>query len=286
VLMIIGATGMFGSRAVDELLDRGTPLRALVRDPARAPASALADRGVDLVTGDMDDPAGLPAALDGVDRLFLLAPMDADKGRRERAVIDAAATVGGIHVVLLTGGVQHDDALGRDSATAARALQDSGLAWTLLGPQSVMESNLLSQAEAVRSTDGIWGCAGDGRIAMVALDDVGRAIAEVCTGDGHDGREYIITGPRAVTYAEIAAALSAELDRTITYNDLPDAEFRQLMIDVGAFTEDDVDIGVVCHMQAFKAGQATLVTDDYRRLTGQPPTAIEAWVHDHRDAFA
>lgn len=66
----------------------------------------------------------------------------------------------------------------------------------------------------------MWGTAGDGRAAMVAADDCGRAAAVVLTSDGHEGREYAIAGPAAVTFSAIAEIMTRVFERPIAYNDL------------------------------------------------------------------
>lgn len=96
---------------------------------------------------------------------------------------------------------------------------------------------------------------------MVAADDVARAAAAVLTTDRHGGRNYELTGPEALTYAEIAERLSRALGRPVAYTDLPEADYRQMMIDQAGIPEDQVDMAVMYHFHAFREGWADLVTD-------------------------
>ena len=88
-ILVTGATGTVGCHVVHGLLAAGETVRALSRDAARAHA-VLGDT-VDVVIGDLDDPATVAAALDGTDRLFLASPNHPAQLARERAAIDAAA---------------------------------------------------------------------------------------------------------------------------------------------------------------------------------------------------
>ena len=91
-ILVTGATGTVGVPLVRELRERGVPVRALVRDPARA-ARVVGDQ-VDLAVGDFADPASIRAALDGVERVFLCSPNSPDQVEHETTVIDAAVDAG------------------------------------------------------------------------------------------------------------------------------------------------------------------------------------------------
>ncbi len=283
MLLVTGATGMFGSRVVRESAARGAHVRALVHSEAKA-RHIQADR-VEAIVGDLDRPETLDAALAGVDRVFLVTPMDERIAQRETGVVERARVAGVRHIIKLYGAVHHrGDPLDQQHQASIRALKQSGLDWTIFSPQTVMETNLLAQADVIRETAAIWGCAGEGRAAIVAADDCGRAGAVVMTTEGHAGREYVITGPEALTFGEIASRLSAALGRSIAYNDLSEEEFKRALLEQG-MSESQAELGVLDHFRAFRRGDADVVTDDYERLTGLAPTTLDAWLSEHADAF-
>ena len=88
-VLVIGATGSVGSHVVDELLGRGVPVRAFVRDRARA--STVLDGRVEPADGDVIDPASIRAALDGVERVFLCTPNHPQQAEHETNVIDGTS---------------------------------------------------------------------------------------------------------------------------------------------------------------------------------------------------
>ena len=284
MILVVGATGMFGSRVANGLTALGRPVRALVRDPDKA--RTVLD-GAELAVGDLDRPETLPAALAGVDKVFLVSPMDGHIAEREIAVITAAKQAGVGQIVKLYGAVKHErDALDDQHGASLAALRESGLRWVLVSPNSVMETSVYGQLPAIRQTGEMWACAGDGRVAMVAADDVGRAAVAVLASEDEqpDGTNYVITGPASLTMTDLAAAMTEVLGRPVAYHDLPEDDFRDLLVQTG-MTAEEAEIGAVAHFRAWRQGGADLVTGTYRELTGLEPTDIRTWLTDHRAAF-
>ena len=284
MVLVVGATGMFGSRVLGETAARGAPVRALVHSAARAPE--LQNAAVEVAIGDLDKPDSLAGAFDGVDVVFLVSPMDDRIEIRERNALRAAQQAGVRRVVKLYGAVRHHgDPLDVLHQASIDAIKGSGLSWALVSPNSVMETSLLSQAEGIKQTGALFGSAGSGRIGLVAADDVARAAAVVLTERDQSGVNYELTGPSAMTMSDVAATMSGVLGRPISYNDMPEEEFRLLLVEEAGVPEDVVDIQVLLHFAAWKRGDANLVTDTYRELTGQAPTSLAEWVALNRVAF-
>ncbi len=285
MILIIGATGMFGSRVVAESLRRGLPVRALAHSAAGA--ARLRERGVEAVVGDLDRPETLTAAFAGVETAFIVSPMDHLIEERETNALRAAQQAGARRVVKLYGAVRHHGrSLDRLHRASIAAIKASGLDWALVSPNSVMETSLLGQAHGIREASALFGCAGQGRVGLVAADDVAEAAAVVLAEPGAPGANYEITGPTALTMVEVAAAFSQVLGRPIAYRDLPAAQFRALLVERGGVPDDVVDVQVMEHFAAWQRGDADLVTDTYRQLTGRPPTRLSDWIAAYRQIFA
>jgi uncharacterized protein YbjT (DUF2867 family) len=286
MILVTGATGMFGGRIAKELVARGVAIKGLVRSPDRA--SALPE-GVEPVVGDLDDPSTLPGALEGIDRVFLVTPMDKHIRDRELAMIDAAKAAGVERVLKLYGAVRHrGDELDELHQASIRALREqSELEWSLLSPNTVMETNLLPLAEAVKRWNTVTCCCGDAKIGMVALGDVARAGA-VLLHDGDriaGGENYEITGPEAVTFSDCAAAIGKAIGKEVNYYDMPEDEYEKMLVEQAGFDPETVEIEVMLHFRAFKRGDADVVTDTYEKLTGLKATSIEEWARQHAHHF-
>ena len=152
-VLVIGATGQQGGATARQLLDRGRRVNALVRDPETAAAGALRAAGADLVAGDLDDPASLRAAMEGVSGVFLVLTMMvgprispeavAAEERRGKAVADLARESGVGHLVYssLNGtdarsGIPYYDS----KARIEEHIRTLGVPATILRPVSFMDN--------------------------------------------------------------------------------------------------------------------------------------------------
>lgn len=283
MIVVSGASGMFGGAIAGEIAARGVPVRGLVR--REDAAAALRERGVEPVLGDMDAPDSLDAPLAGADTLFVVSPMDDRVAQREGSLLAAAQRVGVRRIVKLHGAVRHHDALGDLHRQSIAAIRESGLEWALLSPSSVMETTLFSQAQAIVHAGGLYGSSGDGRAGIVALEDVARAGATLLVDGSANGRDYQLTGPRAVSLGDCAQAFTRVLGREVQYFDMPQDAFRQVLVEQAHMTPEAAEIGVLAHMRAWREGGADLVTDTVRELTDRDPVDVVDWIAAHRDRF-
>src|SRR5947209_3160613 len=285
MILVTGATGMFGGGVTRQLAACGVPVRAMTSNASHA--EALAQPGVVPVVADMDRPETLGAALADIDTVFLVSPMDDRVQAREGNVLQAAKRAGVRRIVKLYGAVQHHgDPLGSLHDASVEAIRQSGLEWALLSPTSVLETSLFSMIPWIEEVGGIVASAGEGKVAHVAADDVARAGAVVLTDRRENGRDYVITGPRLLSLGDLCETMSRATGRSIPYIDMPDEELERLLVDEAGMTADQAEFGVICHFRAWRNGQATACTDTYRELTGLQPTTADAWIESHRELFA
>jgi uncharacterized protein YbjT (DUF2867 family) len=285
MILVTGATGMFGGGITRQLADRGVRVRAMTSNPSRA--EDLKRPGVDPVVADMDRPETLGEALAGIDTVFIVSPMDDRVRVREGNLLEAAKEAGVRRIVKLYGAVQHHgDPLGSLHDASVEAIRQSGLEWALLSPTSVLETSLLSMIPWIEEVGGIVASAGEGKVAHVAADDVARAGATVLADRRENGRNYVITGPELLSLGELCGILSRVTGRSIPYMDVPDEELERLLVEEAGMTAEQAEIGVICHFRAWRNGDAEVRTDTYRELTGQPATTAQAWIQAHREVFA
>ncbi len=285
MLLLTGATGTIGRELARLLIASGTSFRALVRDPSRA--EALKDSGVELVRGDLSDPGSLDHAFADASRVFVLTPAHEHQRRFTANAIAAAKRAGANYVVQVSAVGAASDAptkLGRDHATAEKALAESGMAYTILRPHSFMQ-NLLAQAGIIASHGEFYSSTGDGRIAMVDARDTARVAARLLTDPhGHEGTTYEITGPKGISHPEAAAVLSDTLGREVRYVDLPSDTIRSSLTDIGVpdwLADDLVTLNAI-----YRAGHGRYVSTHVQDVTGAPARDFATFAADHRAAFA
>jgi uncharacterized protein YbjT (DUF2867 family) len=118
---------------------------------------------------------------------------------------------------------------------------------------------------------------------MIDTRDVGAAAAVVLTSAGHDGQTYLLTGPQAITYAEVAAELSAATGREVRFVDVPDEDAKHGMIQGGL--PDFVAEQIVRVFGMLRQGVAEEVTNTVESLTGREPLSFGAFARDHAHLF-
>ena len=279
MILVTGANGNIGSAVVPDLLDRGAPVRVLVRDTAKA-QKAFGDR-VEIIEGDLSDTASVHSALDGVEKVILNTPSLDGYIDLQRPLIDAAAQAGIAHLVRIS--VMGADLTSPISYARGHAALDAHLAstdlpWTVLAPSGYFQ-NLLSSAESIRQ-GAIYGSAGDGAVGFIDTRDIAEVAAAILTGGGHVGQTHVLTGGRAITYSEIAAAFQSELGHDVAYVDVPPEAFGENLRGFGLPDSQVTDI--LALFEVFKAGYATTVTPDVAQLLGRQPRTITDFVHDYR----
>jgi NAD(P)H dehydrogenase (quinone) len=283
MILVTGATGRVGYRLMEALADAGADFTAMVRVEAKAADLPGAPR---YVVASFDDPP--PAeVLRQFDRVFLLSPAHEEQALLESVFIDALAAAGHRpHIVKVAAdGFADPDCevrFMRSHRQVAAQLDALGLPVTYLAPALYME-DLLAAAETIRSDGTIAVPAGRGRVGFVAVGDVAAVAAKVLTSDGHDGAIYVLTGPEALGYTDVAARISAVFARQVDYQDQPPEQLREVLLASGLSrweTEGTLEL-----FEWIRHGGASTQTTAVREVTGADPHPIEDWLAAARASF-
>jgi uncharacterized protein YbjT (DUF2867 family) len=139
-------------------------------------------------------------------------------------------------------------------------------------------------AEEIRLRATIAAPAGQGRVGWVAATDVARAAARVLTSPGRENTTYVLTGPEALGYADVAARFSAVFAAQVDYTDQAPERARELMLANG-LPRWEAD-GNLERFEWIRQGGAATVTGTVRELTGADPRPLQDWLSDSRASFA
>ena len=259
--LVIGATGKTGSRVAERLTSKGVPIRL---------GSRSATPSFDWLKDSSWD-----ACLKGVENVYI-------SYSGELAVADASDTIhaftrkakryGVKRAVLLTG-------RGEDEALLSElALQNSGLIWTIIRAawfnQNFSEGAFADLVEAGQITLP----AANTAEPFVDADDIADVAVAALTENGHSGQIYEVTGPRLMTFADVASELSAAIGREIEFQDVPHDAFISGVEDSGAPHEV---LWLLDYLfTTILDGRNAYLADGVERALGRPPKDFSDYAHE------
>ena len=250
--LVLGGTGKTGRRVVAGLKAKGAPVR--VGSRSASPAFSW------------DQESGWDACLEGVESIYIsYAPDLAVPGATDsvQALTDRAKRHGVKHLVLLSGRGE------AEAQASERIVQDSGLEWTVVRA-SWFHQNFSEGAFIDMVLAGVITLpAGQVKEPFVDVDDIAEVAVAALTEPRHNGQLYEVTGPRLMTFDDVAADLTQAIGRQITYHQIPHEAFVDGVRDSGAPKE------VVWMMDYLFStvldGRNAQLCDGVQRALGRPP---------------
>jgi uncharacterized protein YbjT (DUF2867 family) len=279
--LITGATGNVGSLVVESLIERGYRPRIFVRDAEKA-RERYGDR-VDIFTGDLADASTLVPALAGVDALLLI-----NSGHELAARDEAAAKVSKVAGVKQLVKLSSYDAREQNVGTGVwhahgeSAIRATGIAFTFIQPSGFM-ANALFWARSIKAEGVVRAATGDGKIPFIHSRDIADVSTKALTTGEYVGESLPITGPEALSYAEMTTKIGAAIGKTLRFEPISDEEARQQQIAWGA-----PQPLVEARLSIFKAisdGRLATVTDTVERVLGRKPISFDQWAQENAVAF-
>lgn len=279
--LITGATGDVGSKVVTHLLERGNRPRIFVRNAEKAQA-LFGDR-VDTFVGDLAQPKGLSAAMEGVDKLFLINSGPQIPVQDELSA-KAAKAAGVRHLVKLSSmDVQHGLAIGAWHELGEAAIRATGIPFTFVQPTGFM-SNLLAWARSIKNEGIVRASTGEGRRPFIHSEDIAAVATAALTTHDYVGESLPITGPEALTFAEATAKIASAIGRKLTFQPISDHEARERYSAVsGSVAETEAHVSL---WRAIREGRLATVTDNVQYILGRKPISLDQWTIENAAAFS
>ena len=274
-IVVTGATGNVGRPLVSELTAAGCRVRAVTRDRDRA---AFPD-GVEVVGSALD-------ALPGAAAVFLNSRALGD----QLADTVRLARCSGVTKLVALSAINADDAFSRQPSRfrgdrnkeMEQAAADSGLAWVSLRP-TVFATNFAGMwAAQIRAGDVVGGPFATASSAPIAESDIAAVAARALLDDDLVGQRVALTGPQALTNAELVQTIATVLGRRLQYREVPTQLVRQNFIDIGLGAEF---ADAYMAMLAETVTKPALVTHRVEEILGRPATTFAQWVSQHRGLF-
>ncbi|MYX28822.1 NAD(P)H-binding protein [Streptomyces sp. SID8381] len=265
--LVIGATGTTGRRTAAQLAAAGHRVRAASR---RATPVA----GAEPVAFDWYDPGTHAAALDGVDRVYLVPPPgDPDPAATMLPFLHRARAAGAHRAVLLSSSAvpEGGPAVGR----VHQALPGLFAQWAVLRPSWFMQNFTGSHAHAcgIRDEGVIRTAAASGRVGFVDAEDIAAVAVRALTDERSPDADLVLTGPEALAYDDIAAIITEATGRPVVHLRL---SYEQMRDRLAAQMPAEFAAMLAGMDRAIAQGAEDRVTDTVQRLTGRPPHTFRA----------
>ncbi|AWS44216.1 NmrA family NAD(P)-binding protein [Streptosporangium sp. 'caverna'] len=291
-VLVLGASGLTGGGTAAALDASSAPVEVVRASRDQATVERWRKEGRAAVHLDLDDARTFPAALEGVDRLFLMAGYTGAMTHQTKTVVDAAVDAG-------VGFVVHLGVFGDGRSTdphfawhelVERYIEGSGLAWTHLHPHMFME-NLLTSLR-VRDRRLPWPM-GDKPTGWIAGDDLAAVAAKVLAEgpEIHAGKGYWMSTD-VLNGVQAADVLSRALDETITAQVMTPDDLRRATLSgdraVPSFMEATYAASVLEWVQQTYDGRldyGAVTTSTIEDLLGRPPVHLADWAIRNRDAL-
>jgi uncharacterized protein YbjT (DUF2867 family) len=281
-ILVAGATGNVGPTLVDHLVRSGHAVRVLARDPHKA--TRLLGPRVEVIHGDLGDPASLAPAFRGISSAFLATSPSPVLDEQEINFIDAARKAKIGRLVKLSGfGIEFStDAIHLAHKRSEQRLRASGLPSVILRPVVYM-SNLLFDAAGIK-TGKLPSVFRDGRINLVDPRDVAGVAARALVDPAYEGQTLEFGGPEALSYDDVAATFTRVLGRHVEHVRMDDVTFEAAALQAGL--PDFVVEAITGTATSARSGKYEVNDDAVQRVLGRRASSFANWVARHRDAFA
>jgi uncharacterized protein YbjT (DUF2867 family) len=267
VVLVLGATGSTGSAVVDRLT--ASPDMA-VRTATRATTGPM---GAEHVRFDWFDPATHRRALEGVERIYLVAPVgDPEPIRVVGPFLEQAVAMGVNRVVMLSSSAvaPEDPGLGVVDAAVRKALPE----WEILRPSWFMQNFVESHpiADSIRATGEFVTATGRGRLPFIDAADIGHCAARLLASAHAGNTEHKLTGPQAMSYDEAAAVMTTITGRPVRHRNVECERYVDFLVEAGYDTAFASALAALD--DRIRDSKEAQVTDAVERLIGQPPSSF------------
>jgi uncharacterized protein YbjT (DUF2867 family) len=286
MILVTGATGNIGQELVRQLTEAKIPVRALVRDASRA--GELKEMGAEIAVGDLAKPETLVAALEGIDRAFLLTATDPSQVEVQGNFIEAAKRAKLGHLVKLSVVGAAPDApakLMRWHAQTEADLAASGLPYTNLRPHVFYQYYLYLAPMVIGMGEFTASLKPGVKLASIDIRDIAAASLAILQNPApHNGKTYFLTGPEAFANDDLARKIGSMIGKPVGYTWSTGENSRKVMEEMG-FAKWMAD--VVTEMdEAYSTGNYSYTTTAVKEITGNEPRSVDQFLEEFSFVFA
>jgi uncharacterized protein YbjT (DUF2867 family) len=276
MILITGGRGAVARHLTTKLVEHNHAVQVGSTDPGKLDPPP----GVPTVKLDLTDPATFAAALSSIDSVFLYA-----ESAHITEFVAAAEAAGVRHIVVLsTAAVLGPDAdtdhLAKSHLDVENAVRKSSISTTILRPGS-FAGNAAAWAWPIKSGHPVSLPFPNAHNDPIHEHDVAEAAFAVLTEPRFQQREYVLSGPESLTFAEQIDQLAAATGRTITINQVTPEQWKKEMADY----VPELYADALLNWWKSNDGKPVQLTGTVEELTGHPARSFATWAQDHLNDF-
>jgi len=269
-VFVAGASGNMGKALVDLFTAEGTEFVTGVH-------------GENMDFADQDSMAGL---MDGCGKMFLEVPLTDGMSRFGHLAVEAAKAAGIRYIVLASRYAASSDAhwrLGRDCGMIEQFVESSGIPFTVLRPNTLMQTYTNELLDMVKSGT-IEMPEEDAAVSYLDARDVAIVVDGLLKNAGeHENKMYALTGPEGLTQADVAEKISKTAGIAVQYDAIPEEQYIERLSKAG--DSEWLYTMKVSLTRVVKLGMAGNVTKAVEFLSGKPARTFDEFATDHAEVW-
>lgn len=279
-ILITGATGNYGGKTIDFLLQRGiSPENIFGLARNRSKTEDLTKKGVHIRNGNYDDFDSLLKACKGIDKMLLVSGTDVENRVRQQLNVLKAAKEAGVNHIYYTSFERKNEKASSPIAAVAqahlateKALKEKGFTYTIFRNNIYMEMIPVMAGDQV-TEKGIFLPAGETGVAFALRSEMAEASANAIAEGGHENREYAFSNPENISFSEIAAMISDITGKQVPYMDPSPELFRETLLKAGV--PEHIVETTASFAEGMKQGEFHTGKSDLGKLLGRKPLSVQ-----------
>ncbi len=289
-VLVTTATGQVGQHVAAGLSEAGVPVRALTRDSANAKKlfemEGLSTSGIEFLQADMRDDTEIRQAVEGCGQAYIASFDSPDQVKIEVNIARIALGAGADHIVKLSSCDAAPTApfsWARHHFDIEQQIASMTADFSFLRPHYFMQ-NLFAFANEINATGAISLPTGDGRIGMIDARDIAAVAVKLLQAETPIRRTAELTGPKPVTFTEVASAICAASGTDVEFQPTTDQTYLRRLIEHDNMSPEHAE-EIARVYRDVRNGVLDIQTGEVEQITGRPPRSIEQFAIDHAERF-